>query len=94
MVTSYASQSLSKSESKYPVYKLEFLSLKWAIMDQFHEYLYGNIFDVYTDNNTLTYVLTTTKLDAMGHGGSLVWLTTIFLIHYRSGKSNMEADTL
>ena len=25
------------------------------------------MFDVYTDNNPLTYVLTTAKLDAMGH---------------------------
>ena len=30
-VVSYASQSISKSESKYPVHKLEFLCLKWAI---------------------------------------------------------------
>ena len=50
-VISYASQLLSKSESKYPIHKLEFLCLKWAIIDQFHEYLYGNTFDVYTHNN-------------------------------------------
>ena len=66
-VISYASQSLSKFESKCPIHKLEFLCLKWAITDQFHEYLYGNTFDVYTDNNPLTYVLSTDKLDAMGY---------------------------
>ena len=66
-VISYASQSLTKSETKYPVYKLEFLCLKWNITDQFHEYLYGNTFNVYRDNNPLTYMLTTAKLDAMGH---------------------------
>ena len=65
-VTSFASQSLTKSEIKYPVHKLEFLCLNWAVTDQFHEYLYGNTFDVYTDNNPLTYVLITAKLDAMG----------------------------
>ena len=43
-VISYASQSLTKSEAKYPVHKLEFLCLKWAITDEFHEYLYGNTF--------------------------------------------------
>ena len=32
-VISYASQSLTKSEAKYPVHKLEFLCLKWAITD-------------------------------------------------------------
>ena len=66
-VISYASRSLMRSEAKYPVHKLEFLCLKWAITEQFHKYLYGNTFDVYTDNNPLTYVLMTAKLDAMGH---------------------------
>ena len=93
-VTSYTSQSLSKSESKYPIHKLEFLCLKWAIMDQFHEYLYRNTFDAYTDNNPLTHVLSTAKLDAMGHR----WITGLanynFHIHYKSGKSNVETDAL
>ena len=65
-----------------------------AITDQFHEYLYGNTFKVYTDNNPLTYIMTTTKLDAVGHR----WIGGLanynFYIHYKSGKSNVEADTL
>ena len=90
-VISYASQSLSKSKSKYPICKLEFLCLKWAITGQFHEYLYGNTFDVYTDNNPLTYSLSTAKLDAMGHR-LITGLTNYnFQIHYKSGKSNVEA---
>ena len=93
-VISYASHSLSKSDSKYPVHKLEFLCLKWAITDQFHENLYGNTFDIYTDNNPLTYVLFTAKLDAMEHR----WIASLanynFCIHYKSGKSNTEADAL
>ena len=64
-VIAYASRMLSKSERNYPIYKLEFLDLKWAITDQFHEYLYGGNFEVYTDNNPLTYILTSTKLDAV-----------------------------
>ena len=93
-VISYTSRSLTKSETRYLVHKLEFLCLKWAITEQFHGYLFGNIFDVYTDNNPLTYVLTTAKLDAMGHR----WITGLanynFHIHYKSGKSNVEADAL
>ena len=70
---------------------MEFLCLKWAITDQFHEYLYGNTFNVYTDNNPLTYVLTSAKLDAMGHR----WIAGLAnYIHYKSGKSNMEVDAL
>ena len=73
---------------------MEFLCLKWAITDQFHEYLYGNTFDDYTDNNPLTYILSTAKLDVMGHR----WITSLanynFHINYKSGKSNVEANAL
>ena len=58
---------LSKSESHYPAHNLEFLALKWVVTVSFQEYLYGNTFTSYSDNIPLTYVLTTTKLDAMGH---------------------------
>ena len=62
----YASRSLSNTEQNYPAHKLEFLALKWVLMDHFHEYLYGGRFDVYTDNNPLTYILSSAKLDACG----------------------------
>ena len=64
--------------------------MKWAITEQFHEYLYGNAFDVYTDNNPLTYVLTTAKLDAMGHRWIAGLANYNFHIHYNSRKSNVE----
>ena len=66
-VKGYASRYLCKTECKYLAHKLEFLALKWAIMEQFHEYLYGNNFVVYTDNTPLTYVLPSAKLDATDH---------------------------
>ena len=66
--------------------------LEWAITDQFHEYLYGNTFDVYTDNNPLTYVLSTATLDTIGHR----WITGLtnynFHINYKSGKTKVKAD--
>ena len=65
-VVAYASRTLSASEKNYPAHKLEFLAWKWAITNQFHKYLYGGKFEVYTDNNPLTYILTTAKLDATG----------------------------
>ena len=56
--------------------------------------MYGGHFEVYTDNNPLTYVLTTAKLDATGQW----WIASLanynFKIFYRSGKLNMEADAL
>ena len=60
-VTAYASQTLSKSERNYDAHKLEFLALKWSVTERFHEYLYGGHFEVYMDNNALTYILTTAK---------------------------------
>ena len=67
-VVAYASRSLSrsKSEKRYHSSKLEFLALKWSICERFHEYLYGGEFEAHTDNNPLTYVLTTAKLNATG----------------------------
>ena len=65
-VIAFASHSLSNTERNYPAHKLEFLALKLAVMDRFHEYLYGSQFDVYTDNNPLTYILTSAKLDVTG----------------------------
>ena len=93
-VIAYASRSLSKSERNYHVHKLEFLGLKWAITDKFHEYLYGAEFQVFTDNNPLTYVLTTAKLDAMGHRLVAALSNYTFSILYKPGKANRDADAL
>ena len=93
-VIAYASRGLKNSEKHYPAHKLEFLCLKWAVTDKFHDYLYGNRFEVITDNNPLTYVLTTAKLDATGHR----WLAALsnfqFSISYRKGVNNADADGL
>ena len=93
-VIAYASISLSRSERNYPVHKLEFLALKWAITDEFHEYLYGAEFQVYTDNNPLTYVLTTAKLDATGHRWVAALSNYTFSIIYKPGKGHHDADPL
>ena len=93
-VIAYASRTLSQSESRYPAHKLEFLALKWALTDQFYEYLYGNSFDVYTDNNPLIYVLTSAKPDACGQR----WVSAIapmtFNLLYKPGRTSIDADAL
>ena len=94
-VTAYASRSVSKAESNYPAHKLEFLALKWAVCVKFHEYLYGTKpFEVFTDNNPLTYVLTSAKLDACGQRWVAKLANYNFSIKYRCGVSNTEADAL
>ena len=62
--------------------------------ERFHEYLYGGEFEVYLDNNTLTYILTTAKLDATRQR----WVASLanynFKIFCRNGKLNVEADAM
>ena len=69
-VIGYGSRSLTKAEYKNFLHsgKLEFLALAWAICGHFRDYLYhASDFIVYADNNPLTYLLTTAKLNATGH---------------------------
>ena len=49
---------------------------------------------MYTDNNPLTYILTTAKLDATGQRWIAALGTYNFQIYYQSGKSNRNADAL
>ena len=93
-VIAYASRRLSKAESHYPAHKLEFLALKWAVVKKFHEYLYESTIYVYTDNNPLTYILTTAKLDAASHHCNASLANYNFQLHYQAGKANIDADTL
>ena len=86
---------LSPVEKKYYSGKLEFLALKWAVCEHFTDYLYyAPHFTVYTDNNPLTYALTTARLNATGHR----WVAELsefkFDIKYRPGHSNRYADAL
>ncbi len=96
-VIGYGSRTLTPAERNYHLHsgKLEFLALKWAVCEKFRDYLYyAPHFTVYTDNNPLTYVMSTAKLNAVGHR----WVGELsdfrFDIRYRPGKSNGDADTL
>ena len=89
---------MSDAEKNYHLHsgKLEFLALKWAVTDRFADYLrWGqHPFNVYTDNNPLTYVLSSAKLNAVG----MRWVNELanfnFSIHYKPGKTNIDADYL
>ena len=90
----YASCTLCGSEANYHSSKLEFLALKWAVTQQFREYLMYQPFTVQTDNNPLTYVLMTPNLDATGHR----WVSALarfnFRLEYLRGADNRVADVL
>ena len=88
----YASWSLTVHEHNYHSIKLEFSALKWAIVEQFQEYLLWKRFVVRTDNNWLTYIMTTPNLDSIWRCWveSLVGFT--FSIEYHKGWDNAAAD--
>lgn len=96
-VIAYGSRTLTAAEKNYHLHsgKLEFLALKWAITEKFRDYLYyAPFFTVYSDNNPLTYVLSTARLNATG----CRWVAELadfhFTIKYRPGKENIDADSL
>ena len=95
----YASRVMNETEQRYHSNKQEFLALKWAVTEQFHEYLspYGknrNEFVVHTDNNPLTYIFSSANLDAAGQ----CWVARLasynFSLEYQKGKDNTMADFL
>ena len=96
-VIGYGSRTLTPAERNYNLHsgKLEFLALKWAITDHFQDYLaYAKNFTVFTDNNPLTYILSTAKLNATGQR----WISELadfhFNVRYLPGKTNSVVDTL
>ena len=95
----YASHIMNEMEQRYNSNKQEFLALKWAVTEQFHEYLspYGknrNEFVVHTDNNPLTYIFSTANLDAAGQRWVARLASYNFMLEYQKGKDNTVADFL
>ena len=93
-LVAYGSQVLTTHEKNYHSTKLEFLALKWAITEHFKEYLLYKPFIVRTDNNPMTYIMSTPNLDATGH----CWVSALakynFWLEYQKGQDNAAADTL
>ena len=95
----YASCVMNETEQRYHSNKQEFLALKWAVTEQFHEYLspYGknrNEFVVRTDNNPLTYIFSSANLDAAGQRWVARLASYNFSLEYQKGKDNTVADFL
>ena len=90
---------MNETKQRYHSKKQEFLALKWAITEQFHEYLspYGknrNEFVVCTDNNPLTYIFSSANLDAAGQRWVACLASYNFSLEYQKGKDNTVADFL
>ena len=96
-VIAYGSRTLTAAEKNYKLHsgKLEFLALKWAVTERFRDYLFhAPHFTVYSDNNPLTYVTKSAKLNATGHRWVAELADYRFTLKYRPGSSNGDADFL
>ena len=93
-LVAYASQERKGGEAKYHSSKLEFLALKWAVTEQFREYLQYGPFTIWTDNNPLTYILTMPNLDALGHSWVVALARYDMSLEYLKGTDNKVADAL
>lgn len=96
-VIAYRSRTLTAPERNYHLHsgKLEFLALKWAVTEKFRDYLnYAPTFTVFSDNNPLTYILSSAKLNATGFRWVAKLADFHFTIRYRPGSENVDADSL
>ena len=57
-------------------------------------YLYGDSFEVHTDNNPHSYILITAKLDVTGLNCMASLANYNFRLYYKTGKSNVETEAL
>ena len=93
-LVAFTSCELKGGEPKYHSSKLEFLALKWAVTEQFREYLQYQPFAIRMDNNPLTYILTTPNLDALGHRWVAALAGYNMKLEYLKGSNNKVADAL
>ena len=85
-VLGFGSRTLVGAEKIYHSSKLEFLALKWAVCEHFRDYLF---YVPHFDNNPLTYIKSSCKVNATGQR----WINELtdfnFTIHYKPGVENV-----
>ena len=89
---------LSQKQADGWYHPIAYATLKWAVTEQFHEYLspYGknsNEFVVHTNNNPLTYI-SSANLDAAGQCWVAHLTSYNFSLEYQKGKDKTVADFL
>ena len=92
-VVAYGSRQLKNHEQNYPTHDLELAVVVFALKILRH-YLYGEEFEVYSDNKSLKYIFMQWDLNMRQHR----WMKFLddydFTLHYHPGKANVVADAL
>jgi hypothetical protein len=92
-VITYASRSMNKAETNYPITDQECLAVIWAVK-HFQYYLGLKPFTIVTDHSTLKWL----KTSKLPKGRRARWIIELqqydFQIQHRAGKANSNADAL
>ena len=92
-VVAYGSRQLQTHEQNYPTHDLELASVVFALK-LWRCYLYGEIFQVYSDHKSLKYIFTQKDLNLWKRR----WVEYLedydFSLNYHPGKANIVADAL
>ena len=92
-VVAYGSRQLKNHEQNYPTHDMELAAVVFALKIWRH-YLYGEEFEVYSDNKSLKYIFTQRDLNMRQRK----WMEFLedydFTLHYHPDKANVVADAL
>ena len=89
----FYSRQLQGAEKRYSATELEALAIFKAIFF-FEHFLYGRDFEVMTDHKALVSLLRSKRLNKRLHGWILKLLDFSFVIKYKPGRENLDADGL
>ena len=92
-VVAYGSRHLKNHWQNYSTHDMELVAVVFALKIWRH-YLYGEQFEVYSNNKILKYIFTQRDLNMRQH----IWMEFLgdydFILHYHPGKANVVADAL
>ncbi|KAL2226543.1 UNVERIFIED_CONTAM: Transposon Tf2-12 polyprotein, partial [Sesamum indicum] len=92
-VIAYASRQLRPHEINYPTHNLELAAIVHALTIWRH-YLYGEIFQIFTDHKSLKYIPTQKELNLRQRRWMELLKDYDCTIDYHPGKANVVADAL
>ena len=89
----YGSRQLQNHEQNYPTHDSELAIIVFALKI-WHQYLYSEQFEEFTDHKSLMYIFTQRDLNMRQH----IWMEYLedydFNLHYHPGKVNVVANVL
>ena len=92
-VVAYGSHQLKNHEQNYPTRHMELAAVVFALKIWFH-YLYGKVFEVYSDHKSLKYIFMQQYLNIRQRRWMKFLEDYDFTLHYHLCKENVVADAL